>query len=184
MTNTKTAGPCCLDRELIEKTISFHGHNCPGLTIGIRAAELALTRLDPDNKPDWLCVTETDMCGVDAIQFIAGCSFGKGNLVHQDFGKSAFTFFDRAAKKGFRALFTDEGLDGETREERIKRLLQADLDALFTIREVHAPPVRPARILKSIACGNCGENTMESRIRIFDGQHYCLPCFNAVEQKI
>ncbi|MFH2059795.1 MAG: formylmethanofuran dehydrogenase subunit E family protein, partial [Pseudomonadota bacterium] len=77
---------CSINEKLIKETIAFHGHNCPGLTIGIRVAELALEKLDNNNKSDWVCVTETDMCGVDAIQFLTGCSFGKGNLIHKDFG--------------------------------------------------------------------------------------------------
>ena len=61
--------PCTYSSEQIEKTIAFHGHSCPGLTIGIRAAELAHRRLGAADKSDPLAVVETDMCGVDAIQF-------------------------------------------------------------------------------------------------------------------
>lgn len=176
---------CSLDKELIKKTIEFHGHNCPGLTIGIRASELAMEMLDIQNVTTPVCVTETDMCGVDAIQFLTGCSFGKGNLIHRDYGKSAFTFFDRDAKKGFRAVFRDDFARKETdREDRIKLLLEADLKDLFTTREIVTPPVRPARILKSIPCYACGEKTMESRIRLFDGKNFCIPCFQKVEQKV
>ena len=177
--------PCKLDKQRIKETIAFHGHNCPGLTIGIRAAELAMERLDLHNTANSLCGTETDMCGVDAIQFLAGCSFGKGNLVHRDYGKSAFTFFNRDTGEGFRALFRDTGKkDRVDKETRIRMLLEADLDELFEVRDIDAPPVRPARILKSIPCDNCGESTMESRIRLFDGEKLCAPCFSAVEQKI
>lgn len=176
---------CSLEKETIEKTIQFHGHNCPGLTVGIRASELAMQELDIQNVTAPVCVTETDMCGVDAIQFLTGCSFGKGNLIHRDFGKSAFTFFDRDAKKGFRAVFRDNFTRQEMeREDRIKMILQADLKDLFTLTPVDTPPVRPARILKSIPCDACGEKTMESRIRLFDGKHLCIPCFHHVEQKI
>lgn len=174
---------CSLDRDRIQATISFHGHTCPGLAIGIRAAELAMEKLDIHKTANTICVTETDMCGVDAIQFLTGCSFGKGNLVHRDYGKSAFTFFNRDTGKGFRALFKDMGR-GLDREERIQQLMDADLGVLFDLEDIEAPPVRPARILKSIACGNCGEMTMESRIRLFDGKQLCLPCFVTVEQKI
>ncbi len=173
-----------ISKETIEKTIEFHGHNCPGLTIGIRAAELALETLDITNRTDWVCVTETDMCGVDAIQFITGCTFGKGNLIHKDFGKSAFTFYDRAANKGFRALFLNSAAQDQTREDRIKALLNASLNDLFNVQSIDLPPVRPARILKSIACSRCNELTMESRIRLFDGLKLCFPCFEEVEQKI
>jgi len=174
---------CSLDKELIEATIAFHGHNCPGLAIGIRAAELAREKLQIHETANTICVTETDMCGVDGIQFLTGCSFGKGNLVHKDFGKSAFTFFNRDTGCGVRALFKDSGR-GLDREERIQHLMDADLDDLFDLETVDVPPVRPARILKSIVCDNCGEKTMESRIRLFDGKQLCFPCFGAVEQKI
>jgi len=174
---------CSLDQDTIEATIGFHGHTCPGLAIGIRAAELAMEKLDIHKTANTICVTETDMCGVDAIQFLTGCSFGKGNLVHRDYGKSAFTFFNRDTGKGFRALFKDMGR-GLDREERIQQLMDADLDDLFDLQDIEAPPVRPARILKSIACDQCGEMTMESRIRLFDGKQFCFPCFGKVEQKI
>lgn len=176
---------CRLNQHLIDQTIAFHGHNCPGLTIGIRASELARQELDIHKTANSLCVTETDMCGVDAIQFLTGCSFGKGNLVHKDFGKSAFTFFNRDTQKGFRALFNNDFTgDIENRDERIKALLEADLEQLFTTYDIDAPPIRPARILKSIACDHCKEKTMESRIRLFDGKRLCVPCFSEVEQKI
>jgi len=177
--------PCALDDQTIKETIAFHRHSCPGLAIGIRAAELAMNRLNIHETPNSLCVTETDMCGVDAIQFLAGCSFGKGNLVHRDYGKLAFTFFNRDKEKGFRALLkggiVKEGMD---REERIQMLMAADLDDLFEIRDIEVPPVRPARILTSIVCDHCGEATMESRIRLIGGEKLCSPCFQKVEQKI
>jgi len=83
---------CKLSQETIEKIISFHGHSCPGLSIGIRASELAQQELGdlPDTR--MVCIVETDMCGVDAVQFLTGCTFGKGNLIHKDYGKMAFTF--------------------------------------------------------------------------------------------
>jgi len=176
---------CSIKKEVIKKTIEFHGHSCPGLTIGIRVAELAMEKLDIHNAKVPVCVTETDMCGVDAIQFLTGCSFGKGNLIHKDYGKSAFTFYDRDTQKGFRAVFKDNfARDEENRDNRIERLLQADLKDLFWTEDVAAPPVRPARILKSIQCDNCHEMTMESRIRLFEGNNLCIPCFQDVEQKI
>ncbi len=176
---------CSFSKELIEKTIDFHGHNCPGLTIGIRVSELAVEKLDIQNVNNPVCVTETDMCGVDAIQFLTGCSFGKGNLIHKDYGKSAFTFYDRDIQKGFRALFkNDFARDEKDRDKRIRRLLQEDLKNLFSVEEIDISPVRPARNLKSIQCDSCGEMTMESRIRLFDEKHYCIPCFFKIEQKI
>ncbi|MFO7990026.1 MAG: FmdE family protein [Desulfotignum sp.] len=182
---------CTIDEKKIEETIAFHGHSCPGLAIGIRAAELALNRLDFGPEADMVCVVETDMCGVDGIQYLTGCTFGKGNLIHKDFGKAGFTFFDRNRSEGFRALFQDEAIQAfepangsSERQARIRAIMDAQLDDLFSITRVDAPPVRPARILESMVCQECKEKVMESRIRRYAGKDLCIPCFSQYEQKI
>ncbi|MGD8916559.1 MAG: FmdE family protein, partial [Syntrophobacterales bacterium] len=68
-----------INEEMVEKTVAFHGHMCPGLAVGIRAAEVALREIGPHAQDEEVvAVVETDMCGVDAIQFLTGCTFGKG----------------------------------------------------------------------------------------------------------
>ena len=60
---------------------------------GICAAEWDLTELCARSRDEELvAVVETDMSGVDAIQFLTGCTFGKGNLIHKDYGKNAFSY--------------------------------------------------------------------------------------------
>ena len=86
-------------KQQIEAAIAFHGHLCPGLAIGIRAAELAQCELDNPSDDEIVAVVETDMCGVDAIQFLTGATLGKGNLIHRDYGKMAFSFFCRDTGK-------------------------------------------------------------------------------------
>ncbi|MDX9841570.1 MAG: formylmethanofuran dehydrogenase subunit E family protein, partial [Desulfobulbus sp.] len=83
---------CQLDPQTIQATIAFHGHSCPGLAIGMRAAEIAQQEMAGAGPAGLVCVSETDMCGVDAIQFLTGCTYGKGNLLHRDYGKMAFSF--------------------------------------------------------------------------------------------
>jgi formylmethanofuran dehydrogenase subunit E len=201
--------PCMLSEDSITRTIAFHGHSCPGLAVGIRAAELALKGVG-GKEADLVCVVETDMCGVDAIQFLTGCTYGKGNLIHKDYGKMAFSFYDRKSGKGFRALLrpgADGGIGSELRplmkkvtdatatdEERLrcgqlreqleKRYMKSQLDELFEVKELARPIPRPARILQSLRCEACGEMTMESRTRRFDGKTLCFPCFEGVEQKV
>jgi len=199
-----------LSKETIEKVVDFHGHSCPGLSIGIRASELARRELGdlPDTR--LVCITETDMCGVDAIQYLTGCTFGKGNLIHRDHGKMAFTFFDRESGQGFRSILKPEarGEAGEElsqlsrkiaagtanqeekqhvqalRQQMQERIMTADLDALFeTMAPLERMP-RRARVLESLACEECGEATMESRTRRFSGKTLCQPCFDKVEQKV
>ncbi len=180
---------CVLEKDIIDKTIDFHGHACPGLAIGIRVSELAMQEFNisatqSQGSSSMVCVAETDMCGVDAIQFLTNCTFGKGNLIHKDFGKSGFTFFDREQKKGFRALFLDVKKDGQDKEARTKFIMDADLNDLFKVEKITKAPVKPAKILQSIKCEKCNEMTMESRIRRYDNKFLCIPCFMESEQKI
>ena len=201
---------CSIKKDLIDKTIAFHGHSCPGLVIGIRAAELALQRLGRDEGKDLVAVVETDMCGVDAIQFLTGCTFGKGNLIHKDYGKVAFSFYDRSKDMSFRAVLrpdisgalgselrslvkkVENGTANEEEHARLKNLrgelqeryMNADLEQMFIVTGPSFAMPKPARILQSLRCEGCGEMTMESRTRRFDGQTLCLPCFEKVEQKL
>ena len=180
---------CMIDKNLIDQTIGFHGHSCPGLAIGIRVSELALQQLNiadskaPDSK-GVVCVVETDMCGVDAIQFLTDCTYGKGNLIHKDFGKAGFTFFDRDKNIGFRAVYIKQAKSIDDRNAYIKEIMESDLGKLFKVETITNSPVKPARILQSIECENCKEMVMESRIRRFDDKYLCIPCFMENEQKL
>lgn len=201
---------CAFPAELIQDTIAFHGHVCPGLAIGIRVVELAFRELGTPEETQMVAVSETDMCGVDAIQFLTDCTLGKGNFLLHDYGKMAFSFFDRNTGKGFRAVLDFDGRsedyaemrglmgrdaagtasDGEL--ERLEMLradmkdfyMTADLDALFTVNPIESNPPRPAAVLESLTCAKCGELVMESRSRRFGGKTYCIPCFVEVDQKI
>ena len=89
------------EKKLWEKAAAFHGHVCPGLTIGYRAALYAIDLLGLTFSDDEqvVCITENDACGVDAIQAILGCSIGKGNLLFHMRGKQAFSFYNRKTGK-------------------------------------------------------------------------------------
>lgn len=200
---------CSYPEKTIQDVIAFHNHSCPGLALGIRASEYAMQEL-PDSKPgELVCITETDMCGVDAIQYLTGCTYGKGNLIHRDFGKIAFSFYNRKSSSGLRiilrertnsdahqalAQLTSKNLEeqlSDTEQEQLVDLrdaitsqyMNAVLDELFLKIELTSAPPRPARILLSLNCDECSESTMESRTRRFAGKTLCIPCFSKVEQK-
>ena len=201
---------CLISPEQIDAIIAFHGHSCPGLAIGIRAAELALRELDNPKDTEIVAVVETDMCGVDALQFLLGTTMGKGNLIHRDHGKMAFSFFRRETGRGFRALLNPAargGMDDEMAElmrmsangtateaqrQRMtdlraglqQRFMILPLEEMFQMTKVDQGAPRPPKILESLVCEHCGEKTMESRTRRFAGATLCIPCFQMVEQKI
>jgi formylmethanofuran dehydrogenase subunit E len=201
--------PCSISKDLIEKTIAFHGHSCPGLTIGIRAAELALKEIGKAPDEEVVAVVETDMCGVDAIQYLTGCTYGKGNLIHKDYGKNAFTFYRRRDSKAIRIVtrrdvFGDAGpalkeLNRKVQEEGLteneektwrqirerisKHIMESDLSELFEIDEPAGPAPKKARMVANLICESCGEPVMETRTRRFRDKVLCIPCFDAVEKR-
>ncbi len=198
-----------ISEEMVEKTVAFHGHMCPGLAIGIRAAEVTLRDLGPHAQDEEVvAVVETDMCGVDAIQFLTGCTFGKGNLIHLDYGKNAFTFYRRSDGKGIRLVskpeafgepdpewealrerLGEEDLSLEERKRfwqlhaaRSRQILDLPLDELFERKQPQGEIPRHARVMDSVACESCSEQVMETRTRRFKGKTLCIPCFQHLEQ--
>lgn len=202
--------PLSFPRETIDAVIRFHGHACPGLAIGVRAAELALQTLNNPRDTDLVCVAETDMCACDAIQVLTGCTFGKGNFIHRDLGKIAFSFWDKRDGRGIRLVLRRERrppglselrilaekitggtatIEEQERFERLRRdgferYLEGDAAQYFRCQNLDRPPPRPARILESVPCAACGEEVMETRARRFQGEFLCIPCFEAREQKV
>ena len=199
-----------ISEEMVEKTMAFHGHMCPGLAIGIRAAEVALRDMGPHAQDEEVvAVVETDMCGVDAIQFLTGCTFGKGNLIHLDYGKNAFTFYRRSDGKGIRIVsrpdafgepdpewevlrdrLGDEDLTPEERQRfwelhaaHSRQILKIPLDELFEQKKPQGKIPRHARVMDSVACESCSEQVMETRTRRFEGKTLCIPCFHQLEQR-
>ena len=195
---------------LAARAVDYHGHMCPGLAIGIQAARIGLAVCGHDNDEDVVAVAETDMCAVDAIQALLGCTVGKGNLIHRDYGKNAFTFHRRRDGAAVRLLALPDlhrAIDPEFAAVRetlnaepdnadvrallpelaarcARRILERDPESLFTRTAPAGVAPRRAAILSSLVCDACGEAMMESRSRRFAGKTLCIPCFLAVEQKI
>lgn len=193
------------DEHLIERIVEFHGHMCPGLAMGMQAASIALREIGAHSASEEVVgVVENDTCGVDAIQFLTGCTFGKGNLIHRDWGRNAYTFHRRSDGRAVRlrvrpgawardpehqALFAKVRAGEATPEERERfrashveqsyRVLALDADALYEVTEVHAEPPARNRSHTSVRCDRCGEDASESRVRTLGNQRLCRPCLEA-----
>ena len=159
----------------------FHGHVCPGLAIGFRMAKAGMRALADQRAEDeeLVAVVENDACGVDAVQYLTGCTFGKGNLIFRDYGKQVLTLYHRASGKAVRitAAGQSEAGRGEmTREERTRWMLDAEDEDVVAVEEVSIPEPKYARIRASVNCTLCGERVMETRARIRDGKMVCIPC--------
>lgn len=196
-----------VSKETLEEIVEFHGHMCPGLAIGIRVGEAALREVGAHSRDEEVVAqVETDMCAVDAVQYLTGCTYGKGNLIHRDWGKNAFTFWRRSDGHSIRVVARPDALGGVDDEERrslfakvradeatpeererfqqlhlqrSQAVLDAPEEAIVEIHESTTPIPRGARIHRSIVCASCGEATMETRIRLVEDRELCPPCFEA-----
>lgn len=204
----------CREKTDWEKAMEFHGHICVGLALGYRAAkagmELLGARRSPDEELVVIAETETDNCGVDAVQVVTGCTMGKGNLFFRDYGKNVYTFGSRGNGKAFRIVlnpvadevFSEEirairdrarqGRATEEEKERLKRaqleavakILQAPAEELFRVQEVQLDLPEKARIFRSVTCTACGEQVMEPRARVRDGKIVCIPCSEEYRSRV
>ena len=164
-----------------QEIIAFHGHECPGLAIGYRMATAAMGQLAALRAADEeiVAIVENDACGVDALQCVTGCTFGKGNLIFHDYGKSVYTLYARSSGKGVRVLFHGKGIPEGMRGNRkvlADWILKAPSKDILLITEVSVDEPARARIQKSVLCSFCGELVMETRVRDVEGKQACIPC--------
>lgn len=170
----------CLERSSWEKAVDFHGHACPGLAIGYRAAEAVLniigTQRDVDEE--LVAIVENDSCAIDAIQSVLSCSVGKGNMIFTNYGKQVFTVGSRKTEKAVRVALKFGALDkpAGTKEEKIDQILAAPINELFETRETNLLLPQKARIFQTLQCSNCSEGVMELKARIKDGKIVCPAC--------
>ena len=163
-----------------DKAKAFHGHECPGLAIGVKACEAAVEKMgiNPSFDEEIVCITENDACGVDAVQALMSCTVGKGNLIFKKTGKQAFTFINRKTGKAMRFYLKVKN-NGIEKSEYQQYLLSSSSDELFDIKEVQINLPEHARIFTSISCEICGEKASEQKMRLQEGKKVCLDCFKS-----
>lgn len=161
-----------------ERCVIFHGHECPGLAIGLKACEAAFEKMNLKFSVDEevVCVTENDTCAVDAIQVITGCTLGKGNLIYRGTGKMAFSFFDRSNGKSLRMIVKpfENKMDRQQHQEYI---LHSAADDIFNFCKPTFELPEKAKIFSTIPCELCGEGAPEHKMRLSEGKKVCLDCF-------
>ncbi len=188
-----------------EKAVDFHGHICPGLAIGYRAAMEAMRRLKQERAGDEevVAIVETDACGVDAVQVITGCTFGKGNFFFRDVGKQAFSFGVRGKEEGVRIVLKHgvmeklaapewkalrEKVFGKTatageqnqfqefHKELTDKILNEPLENIMEVNAMQMDFPPHARIFETVECAFCGEGVMEPRAGLKQSKPACCDC--------
>ena len=183
----------------------FHGHICPGLAIGYRAARAGLDWFEEHRSVDeeLVAIVETDSCSTDAIQVLTGCTFGKGNLVFKDHGKHVFTLLGRQSGDGVRVSMKPGGITLDKRHNELFQKIKAEsaseedqkeflelhrqksldilkkpLEDLFSIESAQETLPAKAKIEPSEPCEECGEPTMRSKLVNNEGRSVCKDCLS------
>jgi formylmethanofuran dehydrogenase subunit E len=173
-------GDIAMNRELWKKAVDFHGHECGGLAIGVRASMEAIDRLNITFSKDeeLVCVTENDACGVDGVQALLGCTLGKGNLIYHGTGKMAFNFYNRSTGKSFRIIAKPKEEVDTKGIPYIEYVLTCPLEEVFEIMDTRYELPEKARLLRTLRCEVCGEAAPENKMRFENEKIVCLECFS------
>lgn len=187
---------------LAKEVFEFHGHECPGAALGIRASELALELVGHHSKENQVvAVVEASLCDVDPIQYLTGCTFGKRNLIHRDHGKRAFSFWRLSDDTGVRIVATvvtprklyelhdrihegsaapeDVAYFEEMQRERQTQFLNAPLEELFKVETIATSAPSRTKLTEHLPCDECGEDTAKTHLRRVVDKELCPPCLAA-----
>jgi formylmethanofuran dehydrogenase subunit E len=187
----------------LKRCIDFHGHLCPGLSLGLQASRALLHYLGEERAQDeeLVAVVETDACGSDAIQVMTGCTFGKGNFFFKNFGKHAFTLGSRKSGRAVRvclrpgawipgtedadlarkvgsgsASVEEKERFAHLQENAAKRILSLEPEALFKIEEIPMLLPPKAKVMRSGICEGCGEPVKADFLENVGGKMLCASC--------
>jgi formylmethanofuran dehydrogenase subunit E len=87
--------------EVVRGVVKFHGHLGPFLVLGLKAGLLANSLLGKDYFKTKTVVTTNPSppfsCFVDGVQFVTGCTMGKGNIELRK-GKRVTVHFSKGDK--------------------------------------------------------------------------------------
>lgn len=192
--------------KLLQMTGMLHGHFCPFVALGVKAAARAIKELlvNSTGMEEVVAIVETNNCFSDGIQFITGCSFGNNALIYRDYGKTAFTLAKRtgeavrvsvkadsrflekrdpeAAELFQKVVVKREGTESD--QARLKELwaqlsfgmLDVPDEEILDVKPINVEVPAYARIFANVTCSVCGENVMEPRARLKEGKLVCIAC--------
>lgn len=197
-----------------QRCVEFHGHICPGLAIGYKAAQIGMRELrawcaqQGVDLGEVVAIVQNDACGVDAVQVLTGCTFGKGNLLFRDHGKQVFTFVRRADGQGVRVALRFGVLENKSHQalrakvmggmgsdeevaafqagqrELARRIVEGEAAEFFVWRSVQIALPGGPKLNPTVPCAFCGEGVMEQRAHVREGKIACPECAEKYESRV
>lgn len=177
--------------DFIEEAKRLHHHLCPrqviGMRMGMLAAELLNLQLPQDDKR-LLTFIETDGCFADGIAVATGCTMGHRTLRLIDHGKPAATFVDTetenavrifphpASRQAARDLLPAVDGPWQAMLEAYQLLPADDLLCWYPVSLTIDVKALISKHGPRVTCAACGEEIINEREVIVDGQTLCRAC--------
>src|SRR3990172_1330946 len=181
-----------MDKKIVNLAIDLHGNVAPGIAIGLRMSEIALSRMNTKKGDKYLIgISETARCLADAMQAATGCTLGHGSAFVEDYGKLALTLGDVRTKTGVRVALKEDAnmhsslinkwmmrlgkLSHEEEEELGMQLLGMD-EKFFLVQDVKINRNQNFENSRIVTCKECGNLIPESLAEKIENDVYCKAC--------
>lgn len=161
--------------ELYRTAGKLHGHECPGLAIGVRAAAEAQKALKADGGQGLCCLLERSACWTDGIQSVLGATVGNGKLKLRMTGKPVFNFYNTESGETLR-LYLRPSPSSLGKDQFIAYYLSAPVEEVFVIAKAFVPFPAAVPRVKEICCPVCGEQVLENMLLTQNGRQMCRDC--------
>lgn len=185
--------------DLLKLTAAQHDHLCPRQVLGVRMGMYAaeLLQLDlPQTDKRLITFVETDGCFADGVSAATGCSLGHRTMRLMDFGKVAATFVDTKTEQAKRIYpHPDSRISARLCQPDARSRWHAQLAAyqMMPVEQMLCwQPVTLTLSLQQIIsrhgvrvnCSICGEEIINEREIITDGQPLCRACAGDVYYQV
>jgi len=193
------------NREILLDALKFHGHKCWASVAGVRVGLAALRALEVRRSggTQLYGIVEIGedhggMCFGDGVQYATGCTFGKGSIRKQPYGKLAFTLIDKKTDRAVRvsykptlqkqiaesAFMTKRGLGvmpddipEEEQMELVDLVWNAPEHDVLTVGEVFQHQEHwYQEVMGFVPCAACGELVAKAYLRAVGDKLVCIPC--------
>jgi formylmethanofuran dehydrogenase subunit E len=167
--------------EYLDKATKYHGHICGGQILGLRMSLLGLKLLGYNREDDFrdlvVCL-ESDRCVADAVYVVTGLTIGRRRLKLANYGKSAMTFLHLKSGDAYRisVIDKDRPKEGQDLVEFWKAKKDEDIFRVQRVKFDLAKGDEPGKPTRVVKCQKCGDEVMDHKDKIVDGQTLCRAC--------
>jgi formylmethanofuran dehydrogenase subunit E len=193
------------DYQTLLRTLEFHGHRCWASVAGVRAGLAALRVLNVKRSGGRQLHAFVEIgedhggtCFGDGVQYVTGCTLGKGNMDKTAYGRLAVTVVERVTNRAVRVSYKPtlarrisesafmvkrgQGIEPDhipeaEQMELVDMVWNApegdvlSIGVVFQFEHEWFPEV-----MGFVPCAACHELTARAYVRVVGDKQVCIPC--------